>query len=98
MKRLGVLGAGSHSSKSHGPALKKLAEREPSRLELSAVCDLDEARARAYQEKFGFARAYTDAAEMVERENLDGLLVISPVALTESLVSALLPCRIPLLI
>jgi predicted dehydrogenase len=67
-------------------------------VELAAVCDLDAERARVYREKFGFGRAYVDMAEMLQRESLDGLLVISPVALTEPLVSALLPRRIPLLI
>jgi predicted dehydrogenase len=36
-----------------------------------AVCDRDEAKARAMAERFGIAKAYTDAAEMLRVEQLD---------------------------
>lgn len=38
------------------------------KLELAAVCDLDEAKARAAQVKYGFAKVYTDFRAMLDAE------------------------------
>lgn len=35
---------------------------------VTAVCDLDEAKARAFAEKYGVAKVYTDLDEMLDRE------------------------------
>lgn len=39
--------------------------------EIVAVCDRDESRAKAYAEKYGVAKVYTDAATLLETESLD---------------------------
>lgn len=39
--------------------------------DIVAVCDRDEARARAMAEKFGIAKAYADAAQMLAAESVD---------------------------
>jgi predicted dehydrogenase len=40
-------------------------------VELAAVCDVDEGKARAAAEKFGIPDFYTDAAKMLQSEKLD---------------------------
>src|SRR5690606_23043668 len=89
MIRLGVLGAGGHSRATHGPALRHLKRRDPGRVELAAVCDLDRDKASAYAAEFGFARAYADVEAMLAAERLDGLVAVTPLKLTERIASAL---------
>lgn len=48
MIRVGILGAGRHSTAAHGPALKILQSRRPDQIKLSAVCDLNLARAESF--------------------------------------------------
>jgi predicted dehydrogenase len=45
--------------------------REVAGARIAAVCDQDEARARAYAEEFGVPRCYTGAEEMLRGEELD---------------------------
>jgi predicted dehydrogenase len=68
---IGLIGCGFFAQ-NHLNAWKDLA---PEGADLVAVCDLDPARAKAAAEKFG-ARAYTDAAEMLAKEQL-GLVDIA---------------------
>ncbi len=96
--RIGVLGTGAHSRATHGPALREIVRRSPGGVELAAVCDLEAEKARDYASEFGFERAYSDIDEMLGREDLDGLIAVTPVKLTEKIVSALLPRGFPLLI
>ncbi len=98
MIRIGILGAGWHSSDSHGPALKTFAAEHPGAVELAAVCDLDREKAQTYADAFGFARVYEDVQVMLAEETLEGLIAVTPVALTEQIITALLPQRIPLVI
>ncbi len=78
--------------------MRTFVAQNPGIVELAAVCDLDEARARKYAEEFGFADTYTDMAEMLEEEQIDGLVAVTPIALTEQIAGALLPHGIPLVI
>ncbi|MCD4823261.1 MAG: Gfo/Idh/MocA family oxidoreductase [Phycisphaerae bacterium] len=96
--RIAVLGAGQHSIEHHGPPLRRIQSQQPDALELVAVCDLDQARAKDYAERFGFGKVYADLDEMLAAEKLDGLVVVTPVKLTASLATRLLPRQIPLMI
>ena len=98
MVRIAVLGAGGHSRRHHGPALRRCREQQPDRVELAAVCDLDPGKARTYADEFGFARVYQDLDRMIAEEKPDGIVAVTPIRLTEELVAHLLPMRIPLLI
>lgn len=98
MTTIGVLGAGSHSSGNHGPALRALKEQQPDDLRLAAICDLDAERAGTYCERFGLERVCQDVDEMLDAEALDGLVLVTPVELTEELAVRLLPRGIPLMI
>jgi predicted dehydrogenase len=67
--RIGFIGAGSFATWTLYPALY-LAP-----IALEAVCDLDEARARAVAGKFGTGRWYTDHRKMWATEELEALIV-----------------------
>ena len=96
MIRIGVIGAGAHSSANHGPALRRSKEERPTAVELAAVCDLDEDRARDYAGRFGFARTYTDLDAMLAGEELDGVVAVTPIGATRRLVERVARAGIPL--
>lgn len=98
MINIAVLGAGSHSSGNHGPALQYIKSHDPAAVNLAAVCDLNADKAEAYAEKFGFQRIYQDVDRMLAGEDLDGLVLVTPVEVTERLAGDLLPRGLPLVI
>ncbi|MFP4250592.1 MAG: Gfo/Idh/MocA family protein [Armatimonadota bacterium] len=98
MTTIGLLGAGSHSRANHAAALRYIKENNPDGLRLAAVCDLDEQKAESCAGEFGFEATYTDLDTMLDEEDLDGLILITPVEVTEKLATTLLPRGIPLVI
>ena len=98
MTRIAVAGGGSHSFANHGAALKDIRDAAPDRVRLAAICDLDDARARKYAGAFGFETTYSDIDTMLAEQQIDGLILITPVELTEELATSLLPRGIPLVI
>jgi virulence factor len=71
--RVGFIGAGGLANHVHYPSLA-----EDSRVELAAICDLDEAKLTRTAEKYGVAARYTVYQKMLEREALDAVYVIMP--------------------
>jgi D-apiose dehydrogenase len=65
--RVGLIGAGD-ISQYHLPAWRKVA-----RASVVAICDRDEARARARAAEFSIPAVYADAAAMFAREKLDAV-------------------------
>jgi len=98
MIRIAVLGAGAHSSGNHGPALRRCKQEKPDQVELVAVCDLDADKARGYAGRFGFEKVYTDLDAMVAEEELDGIVAVTPVSLTEELASRIVRLEKPLVV
>ena len=98
MIRLGVLGAGSHSSSNHGPALQRCQQENPAAVELAAVCDLDADKASAYARAFGFRRVYTDLEQMVRDEELDGIIAVTALPQTVALATEVARMGVPLVI
>lgn len=96
--RIALLGAGSHSRSHHGPSLRDWAARHPGQVERVAVCDLDEAKATAYAQEFGFSAVRTDLARMLAEDGLDGLVAVTPMARTEDLASQVLRARVPVVV
>jgi len=71
--RVALVGVGSHAYRNILPALHHLPVR------LTALCDIDLARAEATASEYGVARCYTDASAMYAAEELDAvLLCVSP--------------------
>lgn len=95
--KLCAIGCGQHAWSSHGPAQAKFVAAHPE-WQLAACCDVDETRAQRYAERFGFARAYADAATMLEGEAADAAVLVVPEALTSTVGQMVLARRVPLLL
>ncbi|MGD2174765.1 MAG: Gfo/Idh/MocA family oxidoreductase [Candidatus Brocadiaceae bacterium] len=67
--RVGFIGCGSHAFRNLFPALQFVP------LRLVATCDLDREKARVYAERFGAESHYGDFREMLDGEELDGVLI-----------------------
>jgi predicted dehydrogenase len=75
--KAGLIGCGSLSLIGILPQLSEPDARE--RLELVAVCDINEVRARETAERFGVSDAYSDARDLIARDDVDLVLVITPI-------------------
>ena len=92
-----MIGCGEHAESSHGPAQARYAAAHLG-TELAGCCDLDLARAERHRQRFGFARAYTDAGAMIEAEKPDAMVLAVPVHRTAEVGAALLGQGLPALI
>jgi predicted dehydrogenase len=99
---VGVVGAGAHSTRQHGPALEHCVNErhnaDDSTVDLAAICDRDPERAAAYADEFGFRATYTDADRLYAEEDLDAVLVISPTDVTRDLAGDALARGVPTLV
>src|SRR5215207_3661671 len=75
--RAGLIGCGSLSLIGILPQLAEPDAKE--RVELVAVCDVNETRARETAERFGVTDAYSDPQDLIAREDIDLVLVITPI-------------------
>lgn len=96
--KLVVIGAGGHSTISHGSSLCELKKRCGEAIDLCAICDLDINKAKSYAEQFDFDRFYGSIDEMLDKETPDAIVAVTPVGCTAQIVSELLPRGIPLLV
>ena len=71
--RIGFAGAGAISQ------YHLIGWSEMSDARVVAICDIDEAKARAKAQAFDIANVYTDFRTMIERENLDAVDIVTPV-------------------
>lgn len=71
--RVAIYGAGNFANKQHLPNLSRI-----DGVDLVAVCDVNEQAARDTAGRFDIPRTYTDAHEMLDRENIDALWSIVP--------------------
>ena len=95
--KLCQIGCGEHARVAHGPSQRRCAA-ERSGLILAGCCDLDPERAEAFRRDFGYRRAYTDPAGMLEAERPDAAVVVVPVDNTVAVGSLVLERGIPLLL
>ena len=71
--RIGLAGAGAISQ------YHLIGWSEMSDARVVAICDIDEAKARAKGQAFDIANVYTDFRAMIEREKLDAVDIVTPV-------------------
>ncbi|HMF57979.1 MAG TPA: Gfo/Idh/MocA family oxidoreductase [Pyrinomonadaceae bacterium] len=69
-----IIGTGLIAGKKHIPAFLK----HKSKVDLAAVCDLNQEAAQKVAAKFGIARYYGDVGEMIEREKPDIVDICTP--------------------
>ena len=69
--RAGFIGCGSHAFRNVYPTFQFAP------VELVATCDLEEAKAAAFARKFGARRRYTDHQEMLAKEKLDAVFLVT---------------------
>ncbi len=85
--RLGFIGLGHITTRSHLPALAPLVEA--GEVTLQAFCDINEDTAKTQAATFGAQAIYTDHHEMLEKENLDAVyLCIPPTFHTDEILTA----------
>ena len=74
--RVGFVGCGGIANNKHFPAQKRMGER----VSMQAFCDIIPERAEKAAREYGAegARVYTDYREMLEKENLDIVHVLTP--------------------
>jgi predicted dehydrogenase len=75
MKKVGIglIGCGSIAELAHFPSIQKNKD-----VELVAVCDVNEERAKKAKEKWGAMEYYTDYKRMLERKDLKAVIIASP--------------------
>jgi len=72
--KIGVIGCGFIAKVRHIPAFKKMNKR----VDLCAVCDLNESLVRETAHDFSIPSAYTSTTEMLSREELDAVDICVP--------------------
>jgi predicted dehydrogenase len=91
---LGVIGCGFFAQ-NHLHAWTDLASKG---VEIAAVCDVDEAKARAAAEKFGVRNWYKDAETMFRQERLDLVDIVTRVETHRDVVGLAVRNRIPTIV
>ena len=74
--RIGVLGAGDVANHTYLPGIARLARE--GHLDLTAVCDAVETRARQAAERYGIPQVFTDYPAMLEQGRLDAIVNLTP--------------------
>jgi predicted dehydrogenase len=77
--RVGLLGVGAIAQVVHLPVLAQLEN-----VELTAVCDIDEPRARAIAGRFGIPHVFRDDDDVFRSDDIDAIIICSPSYLHEA--------------
>jgi predicted dehydrogenase len=96
MLKIVFVGAGWFADYVHGPALARYAGDHPGEVDLAAVCvrkNVD--RARAFCDKFGFGRVYTDLDDMLDKEEPGACWVVTPIEVTRRVAGRVMERRVP---
>ena len=83
--RLGFIGCGGHSSATLQPNAHLV---DP--IELVAMCDLDEPKARGAAERWGVKAWYTDIETMLSEQELDAVVVVGPPTMMQPITKKML--------
>lgn len=71
--KVGIFGAGRFANRQHLPNLSRIDD-----VEIVAVCDINETAAKDTAGRFDIPKVYTDAHEMLDKEQMDALWSIVP--------------------
>ncbi|MBT3605204.1 MAG: Gfo/Idh/MocA family oxidoreductase [Candidatus Latescibacteria bacterium] len=98
MVKVALIGAGNHCRINHAPALSQYAKDHADKVELIAVCDLEQNKADGFAKEYGFKTAYTNHREMIEKEQPDGCVCVMPIPLIVPLAKELMEMGMPVTI
>lgn len=90
--RVGVIGCGFFAE-NHLAAWAGMSD-----VELRAVCDIDEGKARTAATKFGAGRAYRDAGDMLDAEELDFVDIVTTMRSHADLVGRVVDRGLPVIV
>jgi predicted dehydrogenase len=93
--RLGLIGCGEHSEMGHAIPLARYVASHPGAITLAAACDLRQERAELFCRKYGFARSYQQADEMLATEHFNICIAVTPVEQIAEFGIKLLEAQIP---
>jgi predicted dehydrogenase len=93
--RLGLIGCGEHSELGHAIPLARYASTHPEAIALAAACDLRPERAELFCQKYGFARSYQNAVDMLANEHLGVCIAVTPVQHISEIGIKLLQANMP---
>ncbi len=93
--RIVLIGAGGFNRHNHAPTMQLLAQGPEPALRLEAVCDLDEGRARAFCDDFGFKRAYTNLDRMIDEVQPEAIYSLVQPGATAEVVGRVIPRGLP---
>lgn len=96
MFKICSIGCGEFAVATHGPSVRQYADRHPD-IVLSGCCDIDPAKAEAYQKQFGYLRSYNDYRRMLDAERPDAVCLVVSVSQTAALAADILRMGYPLL-
>lgn len=71
--RVGVIGLGEVAQIIHLPILESLSDK----FEIAAVCDISPTLLERMGDRYGVSARYSDAGELIDSEQLDGVLVLN---------------------
>jgi len=91
--KVGIIGGGAIAQVAHLPVLKKMRT-----VEVRAICDIDQPKARALADRFGVKDAFDDIEELLRYETLDAVVICSPTHLHESHIQAALSANLHVLV
>lgn len=69
--KLGIIGAGGMATNIHVPSIMEIEE-----CEIVAICDLYEEKAKSLAAQYGIKKTYALHHEMIEKEEMDGVVVL----------------------
>ncbi len=91
--RIGLIGAGSFACRYHIPNLLKRDDAE-----LISICRRSDDKRRLIQQKFRVPAAYSDYHEMLEKEELEGIIISSPHHVHDEQIKACFERGLPVLV
>jgi predicted dehydrogenase len=91
--KVGIVGGGAIAQVAHLPVLKKLKG-----VDVLAVCDTDQPKARALADRFGIKDAFDDIEDLLRYEDLDAIVLCTPNHLHESHILAALSADLHVLV
>jgi len=97
MKKIVIVGAGSHSRGNHLPSLARYVREHPGALELVGLCDLRGEHAVEMAAQYGFAQAYVELGEMLREVQPDGCVAVTPIPVTREIATQIIGAGVPLL-